>query len=90
MISKQRWSMSLLSAAGKIRVDLGVPFAMDLIVRSEAEVQRRIAGGDGFTREVLKRESHFMLPMTREWVPKAESDYDGPCEALRSHKKSGG
>ena len=29
-----------------------------------------------------------MLPMTREWVAKAESDYDGACEALRSRKKS--
>src|SRR5260370_3168094 len=34
------------------------------------------------------RESRFMLPMTREWVAKAESDYDGACEALRSRKKS--
>jgi hypothetical protein len=24
----------------------------------------------------------------REWVAKAESDYDGTCEALRSRKKS--
>src|SRR5205085_6941730 len=29
-----------------------------------------------------------MLPMTREWVAKAESDYDGDYEALRSRKKS--
>jgi HEPN domain-containing protein len=29
-----------------------------------------------------------MLLMTREWVAKAESDYDGACEALRSRKKS--
>src|SRR6185437_15863779 len=29
-----------------------------------------------------------MLPITREWVAKAESDYDGACEALRSRKKS--
>jgi len=29
-----------------------------------------------------------MLPMTREWVAKAEADYDGACEALRSRKKS--
>jgi HEPN domain-containing protein len=29
-----------------------------------------------------------MLPMTREWVAKAESDYDGACEALRTRKKS--
>ena len=29
-----------------------------------------------------------MLPMTREWVAKAESDYDGACEALRLRKKS--
>src|SRR5262245_13429406 len=35
-----------------------------------------------------KRGSPSMLPMTREWVAKAESDYDGACEALRSRKKS--
>src|SRR5947199_7767128 len=29
-----------------------------------------------------------MRTMTREWVAKAESDYDGACEALRSRKKS--
>jgi HEPN domain-containing protein len=29
-----------------------------------------------------------MRPITREWVAKAESDYDGACEALRSRKKS--
>src|SRR5580765_876237 len=36
----------------------------------------------------LTPESYSMLPMTREWVAKAESDYDGACEALRSRKKS--
>src|SRR6516225_10574099 len=35
-----------------------------------------------------KRESPSMLLMTREWVAKAESDYDGACEALRSRRKS--
>ena len=54
LTTRQRWSMSPLTAAGKIRVELGVPFAMDLIVRSEAEVRRRIAGGDFFMREVLE------------------------------------
>ena len=54
LITKKRWSMSPLTAAGKIRVELGVPFAMDLIVRSEADVERRIAGGDSFLREVLE------------------------------------
>jgi HEPN domain-containing protein len=29
-----------------------------------------------------------MRPLTREWVAKAESDYDGACEALRSRKRS--
>jgi predicted nucleotidyltransferase len=54
LITRQRWSMSPLTAAGRIRVELGVPFAMDLIVRSEADVQRRIAGGDSFLRELLE------------------------------------
>src|SRR5205807_6832689 len=38
--------------------------------------------------KLWRPESHSMLPMTREWVAKAESDYDGACEALRSRKKS--
>ncbi|MFL5241287.1 MAG: nucleotidyltransferase domain-containing protein [Gemmataceae bacterium] len=54
LITRQRWSMSPLTAAGRIRVELGVPFAMDLIVRSEADIRRHIAGGDGFLREVLE------------------------------------
>src|SRR5437588_11996030 len=29
-----------------------------------------------------------MRTITREWVAKAESDYDGACEALRSRKRS--
>src|SRR5438034_6449525 len=54
LITRQRWSMSPLTAAGKMRVELGVPFAMDLLVRSEADVRRRVAGGDSFLREVLE------------------------------------
>jgi predicted nucleotidyltransferase len=54
LITRRRWSTSPLTAAGRIRVKLGVPFPMDLIVRSEAYLQRRIAGGDGFLREVLE------------------------------------
>src|SRR5436309_15931366 len=45
LITRQRWAMSPLTAAGRIRVELGVPFARDLIVRSEADVRRRLAGG---------------------------------------------
>ena len=54
LITRKRWSMSPLTAAGRIRMELGVPFPMDLIVRSEAEVRRRIAGGDDFLREALE------------------------------------
>ena len=54
LITRQRWSMSPLTAAARIRVELGIPFAMDLIVRSEADLRRRFAGGDGFLREVLE------------------------------------
>jgi predicted nucleotidyltransferase len=53
LITRKRWSMSPLTAAGRIRVELGVPFPMDLIVRSDSDVQRRIAEGDHFLREVL-------------------------------------
>ena len=54
LITRQRWSMSPLTAAGRIRLELGVPFAMDLIVRSEADVRRRMGGGDSFLREALE------------------------------------
>lgn len=54
LITRRRWSMSPLTAAGKMRIELGVPFAMDLIARSEAEIERRIADGDHFLREILK------------------------------------
>ena len=88
LITRRRWSMSPLTAAGKIRVQLGVPFALDLIVPSEADVRRRIAGGMTSCARSRRLESHSMRPMTREWVAKAESDYDGACEALRWREKS--
>ena len=43
-----------LTAAGGIRIAVGVPFPMDLIVRTEADVRRRVAGGDAFLREALE------------------------------------
>ena len=54
LITRKRWSMSPLTAAGKIRIELGVPFPMDLLVRSETDVRRRIVGGDGFLRDILQ------------------------------------
>jgi predicted nucleotidyltransferase len=54
LITKQRSSMPPLTAAGRIRIELGVPFPMDLIVCSEADVRRRIASGDDFLREALE------------------------------------
>jgi hypothetical protein len=53
LITGRRWSMSPLTAAGRIRVAVGVPFPMDLIVRTEADVRRRVAGGDAFLRDAL-------------------------------------
>ena len=47
--------MSPLTAAGRIRTELGVPFAMDLIVRSEADIARRIAWKDCFIREIMEK-----------------------------------
>jgi len=55
LITRKRWPMSPLTAAGKIRIDLGVPFAMDLIVRSEADIARRVAGQDWFVREIVEK-----------------------------------
>src|SRR5205823_6580688 len=34
LITGRRWSMSPLTAAGRIRIAVGVPFPMDLIVRT--------------------------------------------------------
>jgi predicted nucleotidyltransferase len=64
LITRKRWSMSPLTAAGRIRIELGVPFPMDLIVRSEAEVRRRIAGGDAFLREVVETANRPGRPPT--------------------------
>jgi predicted nucleotidyltransferase len=55
LITRSRWSMSPLTAAGRMRVELGVPFAMDLIVRSHGETEQRAAGGDGFAAEILQK-----------------------------------
>ncbi|HEX4796276.1 MAG TPA: nucleotidyltransferase domain-containing protein [Humisphaera sp.] len=55
LITRRRWSMSPLTAAGRVRVELGVPFPMDLIVRSEADVDRRIIAGDLFLKEVIEK-----------------------------------
>jgi hypothetical protein len=55
LITRRRWSMSPLTAAGRIRIELGVPFAMDLIVRSEADWARRIGGMDCFAREITTK-----------------------------------
>jgi hypothetical protein len=54
LITGRRWSTTPLTAAGRIRVAVGVPFPMDLIVRTEADVRRRVAGGDAFLREALE------------------------------------
>jgi predicted nucleotidyltransferase len=55
LITRRRWSMSPLTAAGRIRTELGVPFAMDLIVRSEADIARRIAWKDCFVLEIMEK-----------------------------------
>jgi predicted nucleotidyltransferase len=55
LIIKKRWSTSPLTVAGQIRIELGVPFPMDLIVRSERDIQRRLAGADGFIQEILEK-----------------------------------
>jgi predicted nucleotidyltransferase len=55
LITRNRWSMSPLTAAGKIRIELGVPFAMDLIVRSEADIAWRLKQMDGFVREIIEK-----------------------------------
>src|SRR5208337_4124620 len=60
-----------------------------------SDLRRRSHGADAFFLASQHLEAMFwireppsMRPMTREWVARAESDYDGACEALRSRKKS--
>lgn len=55
LITRGRWSMSPLTAAGRMRVELGVPFAMDLIVRLQGEMEHRAAAGDCFAAEILQK-----------------------------------
>src|SRR5437588_10702533 len=55
LITRGRWSMSPLTAAGRMRIDLGVPFAMDLIVRSEADIARRMTHREDFMCEILEK-----------------------------------
>jgi predicted nucleotidyltransferase len=55
LITRNRWSMSPLTAAGRVRIELGVPFALDLIVWSEADLARRVAGIDCFAREITEK-----------------------------------
>jgi predicted nucleotidyltransferase len=61
LITRKRWHTSPLTAASRIRIVLGVPFAMDLIVRSEGDIRRTAAagsegdGGDDFIREIIEK-----------------------------------
>src|SRR5438477_10735555 len=54
LIIKKRWSASPLTVAGKIRVALGVPFAMDLIVRTEGQIEREMSARD-FMQSVMRK-----------------------------------
>jgi predicted nucleotidyltransferase len=55
LITRKRWSGSPLTEAGRIRVELGVAFAMDLIVRTEGEVERGVREGHAFVDEMLEK-----------------------------------
>jgi predicted nucleotidyltransferase len=55
LITKSRWPTSPLTMAGRICVALGVPFAMDVIVKSEANVRRGLRIGDAFIREIMEK-----------------------------------
>jgi uncharacterized protein len=55
LISKKRWSASPLTVAGKIRIALGVPFAMDLIVRTEGQIEREMNAPDYFMQSIMQK-----------------------------------
>jgi predicted nucleotidyltransferase len=55
LITRRHWSMPPLTAAGRMRIELGVPFAMDLIVRSQADIEYRANAGDSFAAEILQK-----------------------------------
>src|SRR5436190_1154847 len=44
-----------ISQAVKIRWELPAPFALDLIVRTSEQLQRRLAEGDAFVSEIMTR-----------------------------------
>jgi predicted nucleotidyltransferase len=59
LITQPRLTTSPLAAAGQIRVELGVRFPMDLIVRSEADVARRLSHQDSFVQEIMQKGIHL-------------------------------
>jgi hypothetical protein len=54
-ITRHRWADSPLTVAGQIRIALGVPFPMDLIVSTEGGVARRLAWKDAFLLEIMQK-----------------------------------
>lgn len=55
LITKSRWPTSPMTMAGRICVALGVPFPMDLIVKSEANLRRGLRIGDAFVQEIIEK-----------------------------------
>lgn len=55
LVTRRRWSMSPLTAAGPMRIELGVPFAMDLIVRSQCDVDPGKPAGTASRRKSWRR-----------------------------------
>lgn len=67
------------------------PFPLDLIVRTPAKLQRRLAEGDTFLEKIMAQGKVVYWCMKREtgaWVRKAEADLEGGndlAQAVRPH-----
>lgn len=59
---------------------------MDLLVRTPEHVEERIRMGDFFMQEITEQERFFMKPITREWVNKAEEDWEAARTLARKRK----
>jgi len=90
LITRQRWSMSPLTAAGKNACRLGSPLS-DGFDRSgrRRTFDRRIAGGDSFLREVLETGiTLYAADDTPSWVGQGRIRLRrAACEALSLAKE---
>jgi predicted nucleotidyltransferase len=63
--------------AFKTHATLLPPFPLDIIVRTPRNLEWRLAEGDSFHTEIMSKGKVLrMKRLTRDWVRKADADYD--------------